>query len=389
MDRESLSEEEQQGSVNGSVKEEGSSDKEPKKEPTLSGSRKKAAGSAKKSDALSLVEAGKGLGLSGIELREFVKEQQDIEREWRQYVREEKRMEAEAEERRLAAEEKRMEAEAVGRRLHLEAVAEERRLASEERRREMELNHEIELQRLKMEGYVAQRKGLGCLSSSADSDVDGRYHPQKLQIPKFENRQLANIAKYLDVFESVVKQNGYNKEMWPLSLRTAVTGSKLEEIVKLGGSYEEIKGEILLAYGQTAEKLWKELTSIKQGEESFRQFCLRVLRRLEQFSRLAVSEKCEFIPTLVKYLVLESCPTEMRTFLIERKMSALSLDDFQDIGVAYQEAHGRPGKNQDRGRKYTQQDASMSSTQVWKVSVEELISQLESMPLDLKSAFRL
>ena len=97
---------------------------------------------------------------------------------------------------------------------------------------------------------------------------------------------MANVAKYLEVFEGVVKQNGYEEYMWPLSLRTAVTGSKLEEIVELGESYDEIKTEILLAYGQTAEKLWKEMMSIRQGDESFRQFSLRVQRRLEQFQKV-------------------------------------------------------------------------------------------------------
>ena len=71
---------------------------------------------------------------------------------------------------------------------------------------------------------------------------------------------------------------------------TAVTGSKLEEIVKLGESYDEIKTGILLAYGQTEEKLWKEMISIRQGDESFRQLSLRVQRRLEQFQKLAVNE---------------------------------------------------------------------------------------------------
>ena len=64
-----------------------------------------------------------------------------------------------------------------------------------------------------------------------DGDPDFRNEPKKLPVPKFENRQLANVAKYLEVFEEVVKQNGYEEYMWPLSLRTAVT-----EIVELGVS---------------------------------------------------------------------------------------------------------------------------------------------------------
>ena len=47
------------------------------------------------------------------------------------------------------------------------------------------------------------------ITSSGDVDEDGdpdfRNEPKKLPVPKFENRQLANVAKYLEVFEGVVK----------------------------------------------------------------------------------------------------------------------------------------------------------------------------------------
>ena len=31
--------------------------------------------------------------------------------------------------------------------------------------------------------------------------------PPKIDIPKFENRYLSDVSKYLDLFENVVKQN--------------------------------------------------------------------------------------------------------------------------------------------------------------------------------------
>ena len=63
-----------------------------------------------------------------------------------------------------------------------------------------------------------------------------------------------------------MRQNDYDVDMWPLSLRRAVTGTKLEEIVELGGSYEEIKRGILLAYVRTPEQLWKDLVSAHQSD---------------------------------------------------------------------------------------------------------------------------
>ena len=87
----------------------------------------------------------------------------------------------------------------------------------------------------------------------------------------------------------IMKQNQYDQSVWPLALRTAVIGTKLEPIVSMGGTYEEIKKEILVAHGQTAEKLWHQLITTSQGSESFRQWSVRVADKLAQFFRLAVN----------------------------------------------------------------------------------------------------
>ena len=76
--------------------------------------------------------------------------------------------------------------------------------------------------------------------------------------------------------------------------------------------------------------------------------------------------KTDLVKTLIKYLVLESCSNDMRTFLIEHKVSALTLEDFQEIGVAYQEAHGKPIKLSEKSKKTHQQAQTgiLSSTQI-------------------------
>ena len=102
-----------------------------------------------------------------------------------------------------------------------------------------------------------------------------------MKILKLGNKRLGTVVKHLDVFKSVVKQNGYFTEMSqmrPLSFRRAVTGTRLDEIVPLGGIYEEIKREILMAYSKTLEHLWKELVTLQQRNESLRQYSLSVQR---------------------------------------------------------------------------------------------------------------
>ena len=79
--------------------------------------------------------------------------------------------------------------------------------------------------------------------------------PPKIDVPKFENKFLDDVAKYLDLLRKSCSKISTDETVWPLALRTAVVGSKLEALVSMGGTYE-IKKEVLLAYGQTADKLW-------------------------------------------------------------------------------------------------------------------------------------
>ena len=99
--------------------------------------------------------------------------------------------------------------------IRLATKSEERRLASEERQREMDYKHTLELKRLRIEAAQVSSRSKRVITSSRDVNEDGdpdfRNEPKKLPVPKFENRQLANVAKYLEVFEGVVKQNGYEE----------------------------------------------------------------------------------------------------------------------------------------------------------------------------------
>ena len=219
--------------------------------------------------------------------------------------------------------------------------------------------------------------------------------PPKIDIPKFENRYLSDVSKYLDLFENVVKQNQYEEAVWPLALRTAVLGTKLESIVSLGGTYQEIKKEVLLAHGQTADKLWRQLITTTQGSESFRQWCVRASDKLLHFFQLAIpssssddghseSELCGDFTTrpskskvpvdivleiLQKFLIFEGCSKDLKAHFLERKFTQMSFDEFQELGVAFQQAHGR--KSTDRVSMPDSADCDhdenhSSSMQAWK-----------------------
>ena len=192
-----------------------------------------------------------------------------------------------------------------------------------------------------------------------------------------------------------MKQNGYEKEVWPLALQTAVAGTKLETIAAIGGSYDEIKQEILLAYGQTPEQIWHDLIQVKQGDESFRQLCVRVGLKVAQFFDLArkPAEHAQedkpdltvddMIEILVKYLILEGCTPELRTHFLERKVRTLDVEEFQELGVAFQAAHGRAKHvdfSADRKKFGSASHEDDSSTMLaWKVEVKREAAELDKI----------
>ena len=171
-----------------------------------------------------------------------------------------------------------------------------------------------------------------------------------------------------------------------------VVGSKLEALVSMGGTCEEIK-KVLLAHRQTADKLWKQLITTTQQSESFRQWCVRIATdcKLVQFIQLTNENKSSspeddelsyakkaksvdsFVDTLLKFLIFEGCSKRQKTYFLERKFVQLSFDEFQEVGVAFQEAHGcrHTGKDRIPKAESVDFDDDNQSMQTWKTSVQE------------------
>ena len=125
---------------------------------------------------------------------------------------------------------------------------------------------------------------------------------------------------------------------------------------------------MLLAHRQTADKLWKQLITTTQQSESFRQWCVRIATdcKLVQFIQLTNENKSSspqddelsyakkaksldsFVDTLLKFLIFEGCSKEQKTYFLERKFVQLSFYEFQEVGVAFQEAHGCRHTGKDR-----------------------------------------
>ena len=104
--------------------------------------------------------------------------------------------------------------------------------------------------------------------------------------------------------------------------------------------------------GFSPEQIWHDLIQVKQGVESSRQLCVGVGLEVAQLFDLAQkpAEHVQVKPNLtvdvmieilVKYLILEGCTPVFRTHFLERKVRTLNIEEFQELGEAFEAAHGR------------------------------------------------
>ena len=144
-----------------------------------------------------LIELGKSLDLAGKDLSNFIAQQQAVEREERQRAREAWTAHAEARAREAEAEERRRAREA-------EVEEKQRACEAQEQEKQRVREHEFAMDRLRLENQAH-------VAAPREHKEDGRSSKNslpKLDVPKFENKLLDNVAKY-----------GANQQDWPLWLR--------------------------------------------------------------------------------------------------------------------------------------------------------------------------
>ena len=80
-------------------------------------------------------------------------------------------------------------------------------------------------------------------------------------------------------------------------------------------------------------------------------------------------------------LILEGCTRELRTHFLERKVRTLDVEEFQELGVAFQAAHGRAKHvdfSADRKKFGSASHEDDSSTMLdWKVEVKREAAELD------------
>ena len=293
------------------------------------------------------------LGLEGDKAAEFIKEQQNIERDRRAEEREilkaqqeqkrreieleEKRIEAEREQKRLEAEceEKRLEAEAQREEKRLEAEREEKRLEAEQRKleaereeRERQRRHEFEMKKLELE-------------TSASSSSSAK-HPK---LPPFVDGK-DNLDSYLQRFERFAETSKWRKDAWATSLSALLTGKALDVYSRsskeVAEDYDRLKEALLKRYELTEDGYRVKFSNSKpEAGESPEQFGTRLQTYITRWVELSKTEKTyEGLQNLfVKEQFYKACFKELAVYL--REKAPEELDEMYKLADQYLVAHNK------------------------------------------------
>ena len=107
-------------------------------------------------------------------------------------------------------------------------------------------------------------------------------------------------------------------------------------------NYAQVKGEMLATYGTTPSSAWREMHEAKQGQETFRQYALRVGRLVKWWIGLVVESlamKEKVLEAMVRQLVLESADPGLAAHLQRECDAHDKMEDFLEAGGKYQSSY--------------------------------------------------
>ena len=281
-----------------------------------------------------LQETGTKLGLSGEELLDFIKDQQNRERDERAYARDEKEKARVAEEKARAAEleKSKLEAEEKEKDRVANLELEKSKLEAEENakeleRRKMEIDREIYLARIESERKERDRqRDLEAQLKREEWEYEKHCRDEEMALEREKlaeqairhetelktKERIKNMAKdpklpyfedskdkmdsYLSRFEKYAEANGWLKEKWALNLSALLKGRALEVYDRLStddaGDYDKLKEALLKNFEMTEVGFRKRFKEGRpEKSETFVQFVSRIGNYLEKWLSLGNVEK--------------------------------------------------------------------------------------------------
>ena len=255
-------------------------------------------------DLAEVKRIGAEMGLEGVDLADFIKEQQNIAREERQAKREADKLETEKAMRTL-------ETEKALRTLEFE----QEKLLSAERQRDKE--RQFELDKLKLVKKEPEEHRV-VLKSPSHSKA------RMPKLPEFDDGK-DDMDAYLIRFELFAKSQGWEESMWALCLSALLTGKALSVYASMPSDdacqYEKVKETLLKRYDLNEEGFRRKFrTSKQQANETASQFVARIENYFKRWVDLAkIPKSFEGLQDLIlREQFLNTCASDLALFLHER-----------------------------------------------------------------------
>ena len=283
------------------------------------------------------ISLARELGYEGQELRDYLKRQQDLEREERLAQREYEKEKREAEQKDKEREQKDKEREQKekdreqkdkDRELEkLRIEAEKLKIEAARKDKEMEMEKEIALK--KIEAEVELKKIEAETTSHPWGPKEKSSNPRSPKLPYFDEHT-DKMDSYLTRFESYALSNKWDPSMWASYLSALLKGRALEVFVRLSrddqSDYGQIKEALLTNFDLTERSFRKKFRDCRpEKAKTFRQFSGRLASYLDKWLGLAKVEKtyeavCDF---LARDQFLDCCSHELYLYLKPKPFKAI------------------------------------------------------------------
>ena len=281
-----------------------------------------------------LLQIGEQCGLERNALKEFIRDQQAIDRAEREKERTEREKEREEYEKQRQEKEK-----------EREEKAKDREAQREKDQRELKLKElEMELEKLRLSQDM---KKLDIENDQEAEVVDvGVVSGQKTRGPKmtpFDERD--DMDSYLHRFERNAELQGWKRDVWAVYLSALLKGRALDVYARLppeqSKDYEVLRTALLKRYALTEEGYKSKFYESKPEKgESPQQFIIRLESYFMRWLDLAkVEHTFEGVRALmIRERYLATCSKPLELFLRER-----TITDLQELGKLaeqFEDAHG-------------------------------------------------
>ena len=350
------------------------------------------------------ITMGEKLGMSGKELKDWVTEEMNKERDERAAQRENERKKAEAEiaqankdveiakaeikkakvekdaeieKAKVEKEKAQMEKDAEIEKAKVEKQKAQMEKDAEIERAKVEKDAEVEKAKLKKETEIEQQKleqefrlqqqkqQLEHEKAQAENKDTIKQNasriPEMTSLPVFMDGK-DDIHSYLERFERYAKAHKWDADNWATMLSALLSGTALDVYARLSSAdavkYEVVKTALLKRYNLTEEGFRSKFRNSRPEEgENARQFVTRITTYLNQWMRMAEVTTLERLKDLIiREQFAQSCPRDLDIYLKEKEF--ISMDDMCQQSERFLEAHSKTlhninSRNEVHGTRYS------------------------------------